>query len=73
MRAVKTILSFSFLFLAASIVAGGAEVSNELPDEIKNLKRRQILKSIKANFTSDPEKTGYIPPRNNKCCGKIEA
>ena len=61
MRAVKTILSFSFLFLAASIVAGGAEVSNELPDEIKNLKRRQILKSIKANYTSDPEKTGYIP------------
>jgi len=62
MWAVKTILSISFLFLAAIAVADEAEVSNELPDEIKNLERKQILKSIKANYTSDPEKASTTPP-----------
>ena len=72
MRAVKTILSISFLFLAVTIVAEDMEVSNELPDEIKKLKRRQILKSIKANFTSDPEKTGYIPPEITSVVVKLK-
>ncbi len=43
MRAVKTILSISFLLLAAKVFAGEAEVSNELPDEIKNLDKKKIL------------------------------
>lgn len=62
MRAVKTFLSISALLLAATIVAGDREVSNELPDEILNLDEKKILKSIKAKYTSDPERTGYIPP-----------
>ena len=54
MRAVKTILSFSFLFLAASINAGDKEVSNELPDEIKNLDKKKILRPLEPNLYEYP-------------------
>ncbi len=43
MRAVRTILSISFLLLTSSISAGDTEVSNELPDEIKNLNVEFII------------------------------
>lgn len=54
MRAVKIILSISLLLLACSIVAGDAEVSNELPDEIKNLDERQIVKPILFHLPTYP-------------------
>ncbi len=72
MRVVKTILSICFLFLAAAVFAGDKEVSNELPDEIKNLNENQILKCIKANYTSDPEKDSTIPPTMTSVVVKLK-
>lgn len=46
MRAVKTIFLIGFLFLAATIIAGDTEVSNDLPDEVKNLDDKQIIEPI---------------------------
>ena len=46
MRAVKTILSISFLLLAANVVADDTEVLNELPDEIKNLDKKQVVEPV---------------------------
>ena len=45
MRAVRTILLISLLFLAATIVADKTESSNDLPDEIKNLDEKQMIKA----------------------------
>ena len=44
MRAARTYLSIGFLFLAVTIIAGDTEVSNELPDEIKNLDKKKLLR-----------------------------
>ena len=56
MRADKTILSISFLFLAATIIAGDTEISSELPDEIKNLTEDQVLYPYYSRITFYPER-----------------
>ena len=52
MRAVKTILSISFLLLASSINAIDKEKFNDLPDEIRNLDKKKMLKSIEVDYVS---------------------
>ncbi len=60
MRTVKIVLSISFLFLAAAVVAGDTEISNELPDEIKNLDEKKILKPKRYYLLNYPNQVSNI-------------
>lgn len=65
MRAVKTILSISFLFLAVAVFAGDTEVSNELPDEIKNLDKKKILQPLGYFEPKYPEQASTISTKTS--------
>ncbi len=63
MRAIKTILSISFLVLTSSIIAEDKEESNEFPDEIKNLSQKQILNSVVVDYKlKTSETSSKLPP-----------